>query len=187
MSQDLYENSDQQSCRAEWGICPEHGNTLSSSGGRSWCREARCGRSWEWDRGGLHCTEPAAFRVRGLGDEPERWGPVCPGHTLAALDQLEGIEMQPLDSRTAESSVPMNDRPARPTMSVGEWRALPTGYKTVHREFGPMVLRLDPATGGTVSQAVDLQFGPREGKAVAIGETAEAGRADQEAGQEVER
>jgi hypothetical protein len=85
------------------------------------------------------------------------------------------------------SSVPMNDRPARPTMSVGEWRALPTGYKTVHREFGPMVLRLDPATGATVSQAVDLQFGPLEGEAAAFEETAEAGRADQEAGQEMER
>jgi hypothetical protein len=164
MSRDPHHMGDQASCRAEWGVCPAHGNTLSSSGGRSWCRTAGCGRSWDWDRGGLPCTEPAAFRVRGRGDDPGRWGPVCPGHTLAALDQLEGIELLPLESRSAESGGATNERPARPTMSLAEWRALPPGYKTVHREFGPMALRLDPRTGGTVSQAVDLQLGQLEGR-----------------------
>jgi len=24
-------------CPCDWGVCPEHGNTLSSSGGRTWC------------------------------------------------------------------------------------------------------------------------------------------------------
>jgi hypothetical protein len=160
MSRDLH----QATYRAEWGVCPDHGNTLTSSGGRAWCSTPECGRSWDWDHGGRPCTEPAAFRVRGRDYDPGRWGLVCPGHALAALDQLEGVELLPHESRTAESGGTTNERPARPTMSLAEWRALPPGYKTVHRELGPMVLRLDPRTGGTVSQAVDLQFGRLEGR-----------------------
>jgi hypothetical protein len=34
-------------CRVSWGVCPEHGNTLTSSAGKTWCRTAGCDRTWE--------------------------------------------------------------------------------------------------------------------------------------------
>jgi hypothetical protein len=82
------------SCSAQWGACPEHGNTLVSSGGRSWCRAAGCGRSWSWDRGGLPCTEPADFPVR---DAQGKEMLLCPGHTLAARQQLVGAKVEAIE------------------------------------------------------------------------------------------
>jgi hypothetical protein len=81
-------------CRAEWGVCPEHGNTLTSSGGHSWCKTSGCGRRWDWDRGGLPCTEPVAFRVR---DQAGKVIELCAGHTIAARAQLEGAEVVPIE------------------------------------------------------------------------------------------
>lgn len=81
-------------CGAEWGVCPEHGNTLSSSGGRSWCTAAGCGRSWDWDRGGLPCTEPAAFRVLDAGGREML---LCAGHAIAAREQVEGGRVEPIE------------------------------------------------------------------------------------------
>jgi hypothetical protein len=45
------------------GACPEHGNTLVSSGGKSWCRDPGYRRSWDHDRGGMPCTDPEHWRV----------------------------------------------------------------------------------------------------------------------------
>lgn len=81
-------------CPAEWGCCPEHGATLTSSGGGSWCSAAGCGRRWSYDRLGLPCAEPVAFEVRGAGDV--RWGPLCAGHTATARRQLDGVEVRPV-------------------------------------------------------------------------------------------
>jgi hypothetical protein len=80
-------------CGAQWGVCPEHGNTLSSSGGRSWCRVPGCGRSWGWDRGGLPCTEAAAWR---LLDQKGGEMILCEGHAIAARAQLEGGRLVPM-------------------------------------------------------------------------------------------
>jgi hypothetical protein len=78
-------------CRAEWGACPDHGNTLRSSGGRSWCRVD--GRVWEGDRPGQHCAEPALFRVIDLkGGDCE----LCAGHTIAAREELIGCRVETL-------------------------------------------------------------------------------------------
>lgn len=57
-------------CGVPWGVCPEHGNTLISSGGRTWCRDASCQRTWDYDRSGLPCTEPAHWTVT---DRCVRW------------------------------------------------------------------------------------------------------------------
>jgi hypothetical protein len=38
--------ADTTRCAARWGVCPEHGNTLCSSGERTWCARPGCGRTW---------------------------------------------------------------------------------------------------------------------------------------------
>jgi hypothetical protein len=47
------------SCLVQWGVCPEHGNTLTATGGATRCRVPGCCRAWPYDRVGLPCTEPA--------------------------------------------------------------------------------------------------------------------------------
>jgi hypothetical protein len=77
-------------CSVPWGACPEHGNTLVSSGGRSWCRSAGCGRSWDHDRGGLPCTGPAQWRIT---DRHAGALLVCDGHAVAARTSLDGAQI----------------------------------------------------------------------------------------------
>lgn len=72
-------------CAADWGVCPEHGNTLRGSGGRWSCTAAGCGRSWGYDRGGLPCTEPAVSQVT---DAEGGTMLLCAGHTLDARARL---------------------------------------------------------------------------------------------------
>ena len=86
-------------CPAEWGVCPEHGNTLRGTGGRSWCVHPGCGRTWDYDRDGQACTEPAAFEVRGIGDTPDGWGRLCAGHTLTARESIDGIQVRAIGPR----------------------------------------------------------------------------------------
>lgn len=74
-------------CPADWGVCPEHGATLRSTGGRCWCDAAGCDRSWDYDRYGLPCTEPIAYDVR---DPDGGGGPMCAGHADTAQRQLVG-------------------------------------------------------------------------------------------------
>jgi hypothetical protein len=81
-------------CCAKWGACPDHGNSLVSSGGWSWCRHPGCGRSWDWDRLGMPCTEPAAVRVL---DALGGGGPMCHGHAMAAREQVVGSALVPID------------------------------------------------------------------------------------------
>lgn len=90
---DLARVRGRSACGADWGVCPEHGNTLTSSGGTSWCRTRGCGQTWNYDRGGLPCTEPAAYEVR---DANGGGGPMCAGHTLSARSQLVGATITPL-------------------------------------------------------------------------------------------
>ena len=78
-------------CPVPWGVCPEHGNTLTSSGGKTWCREIRCARRWDYDRVGLPCVEPARWKVT------DRHGGslvVCDGHALDASKHLEGAQVE---------------------------------------------------------------------------------------------
>jgi len=79
-------------CKAEWEACPEHGATLTSTRGSSTC--CVCGRSWDWDRLGLPCTEPAAFRVQ---DREDKDMLLCAGHAIAAREQMEGATVQPIE------------------------------------------------------------------------------------------
>lgn len=72
-------------CGLAWGVCPEHGNTLVSSGGQTWCRTAGCGRRWGYDRLGGPCPEPVTHAVT---DADGVTSPVCDGHAVAARDLL---------------------------------------------------------------------------------------------------
>jgi hypothetical protein len=82
--------ADQTRCSAQWGVCPEHGNTLSSSGGRSWCRRPGCGRSWSGSRVSGHCDEPAAVIVADRTGAQLR---LCAGHWLDARELLVGAQV----------------------------------------------------------------------------------------------
>jgi hypothetical protein len=76
-----------KACGIEWGVCPEHGATLTSSGGKTWCRWAGCGRSWKYDRLGMPCAEPIAWKVTDLEGFVRM---MCDGHAAGARDQLVG-------------------------------------------------------------------------------------------------
>jgi hypothetical protein len=83
-------------CSIPWGACPEHGATLASSGGRTWCRVTRCRRRWDWDRMGLPCNEPARWLVT---DSAGASGAMCDGHAADARQRLDGARIQPLPGR----------------------------------------------------------------------------------------
>jgi hypothetical protein len=78
-------------CAVPWGICPEHGNTLTSSGRKTWCRVPECGRTWNYDRVGLPCIEPARWAVT------DRYGVrsvMCDSHALDAGKRLESARVE---------------------------------------------------------------------------------------------
>ncbi|WP_043619087.1 hypothetical protein [Nonomuraea candida] len=66
-------------CGLPWGVCPEHGNTLSSQAGVSTCRV--CGRTWDHDRLRRPCHEPATWKVIDRAGTVTR---MCDGHVLGA-------------------------------------------------------------------------------------------------------
>jgi hypothetical protein len=82
--------ADQRRCSARWGVCPEHGNTLSCSGGRSWCRWAGCGRTWPGSRVSQHCDEPAAVVIADQAGAQMR---LCAGHWAEARKRLIGARV----------------------------------------------------------------------------------------------
>lgn len=81
-------------CRICWSVCPEHGNTISATGGTSWCRVPGCGRRWDYDRGDIPCPEPVRWRVT---DQHGDGGAMCDGHVLGARTALIGGTVVPLD------------------------------------------------------------------------------------------
>jgi hypothetical protein len=88
-------------CGVPWGVCPGHGNTLTSSGGRTWCRDTDCLRSWGYDRSGLPCAEPACWEVT---DQRGTTAPMCDGHARTARTSLIGCRVVPLTAARKERS-----------------------------------------------------------------------------------
>jgi hypothetical protein len=82
--------ADPTCCAAEWGACPEHGNTLSSSGGRTWCTRSDCGRTWLGSRLTSHCAEPAVVVVADAAGRETR---LCAGHWTDARVRLVGARL----------------------------------------------------------------------------------------------
>ncbi|WP_395110734.1 hypothetical protein [Actinomadura sp. SCN-SB] len=80
-------------CRIGWPVCPQHGNTISATGGRSWCRAMGCDRRWDYDRGDIPCPEPVRWRVT---DAAGGDGLMCDGHALDARTRLAGGTVVPL-------------------------------------------------------------------------------------------
>lgn len=81
---------DEAVCSANWGVCPEHGNTLRSSGGRCWCNLPGCGRSWTTNRVGRHCTEPVVVIAADADGSRMR---LCAGHWVDAQHRLVGVRL----------------------------------------------------------------------------------------------
>jgi hypothetical protein len=81
-------------CSVPWGACPEHGNTLASTAGKTWCRVSGCGRAWDYDRGGLPCAESARWKVT---DQYGVSGVMCDGHAHDARERLERATVVPLE------------------------------------------------------------------------------------------
>jgi hypothetical protein len=78
-------------CPIPWGVCPEHGNTLVSSGRKSSCRVAGCDQTWDYDRVGLPCIEPARWLVT---DQHGVSTALCDGHAHDARECLEGARIE---------------------------------------------------------------------------------------------
>jgi hypothetical protein len=79
-------------CGIPWGVCPEHGNTLASSGGQTCCRT--CQRRWSFNRQHGPCTEPISHRVV---DAQGTESLMCQGHAQDASDTLVGSTVMTLD------------------------------------------------------------------------------------------
>jgi hypothetical protein len=80
-------------CSVPWGACPDHGNTLISTGGMAWCRDLGCQRQWNYDRVALPCAEPARWTIT---DQCGGTGVMCNGHALDATSRIEGARVAPL-------------------------------------------------------------------------------------------
>jgi hypothetical protein len=81
-----------QPCGLPWGICPEHGNTLSTTAGVSECRV--CRRTWNHDRRGRPCQEPVTWKVIDRAGTETR---MCDGHVLGARAAAAGATFIRLD------------------------------------------------------------------------------------------
>jgi len=93
-------------CSVDWGCCPNHGNTLTRSGGGARCATPGCDLSWSYDRLGLPCTEPASFRVTSPADPPDSRVLLCTGHATSArkihgFSVKEGVDLRQLPPNAA--------------------------------------------------------------------------------------
>ncbi|MCF6470247.1 hypothetical protein FAF44_17850 [Nonomuraea sp. MG754425] len=81
-----------QPCGLPWGVCAEHGNTLSSRAGVTECRV--CRRTWDHDRLRRPCAEPATWKVIDQAGAVTR---MCDGHVLGARAAAQGATFVRLD------------------------------------------------------------------------------------------
>lgn len=82
----------ERECGFPWGVCPEHGNTLSSAADESTCRV--CSRTWDYDRRGQKCREPVTWKVT---DQVGTETLMCDGHVLGARAAMHGATFMRLD------------------------------------------------------------------------------------------
>lgn len=83
-------------CSIPWSLCPEHGETIRSTGGRSWCSYAGCERQWDHDHGRVPCAETATWTLTSYYSDAS--APVCSGHATIALRTVQGAWLTPLGS-----------------------------------------------------------------------------------------
>ncbi|MFI6737087.1 hypothetical protein ACIBI9_29525 [Nonomuraea sp. NPDC050451] len=82
----------ESTCAFPWGVCPEHGNTLSAMANVSTCRV--CRRTWNYDRRGQKCGEPVTWKVT---DRVGTESLMCDGHVLGARAAMQGAAFMRLD------------------------------------------------------------------------------------------
>lgn len=80
-------------CRIEWGVCPRHGATVSTTQGRSWCTVDGCGNRWGYDRLSTPCPEPVTHRIT---DTEGTTQDVCDGHAIGARQRITGVTVEPI-------------------------------------------------------------------------------------------
>ncbi|GHH26003.1 hypothetical protein [Streptomyces rubradiris] len=80
-------------CAVPWGVCPDHGNTLTGTGGRAWCTAPACTRRWGYDRLASPCGEPLTHRV---ADADGGSFLACTGHAMDASKRLVDGTVTPL-------------------------------------------------------------------------------------------
>lgn len=80
-------------CAIPWGICPDHGPTLTSSAAASWCHFPDCGRLWSYDRLDETCSELATHRITDSGGATLT---SCAVHAAEAAQQITGATIEPL-------------------------------------------------------------------------------------------
>jgi hypothetical protein len=78
-------------CAVPWGVCPERGNALVTTGGKTWCRAIGYGRTWDYDPVGLACIELAQWMVI---DQRRDAIVMCDGHALEVGNRLEGARVE---------------------------------------------------------------------------------------------
>ena len=72
------------------------GNTLRSSGGKTWCQDLTCGRRWDYDRLGVPCGEPVTSAVIDMEGTEFL---TCAGHTIDVEKRLIGATIRPLNGQ----------------------------------------------------------------------------------------
>lgn len=81
-------------CPAEWSVCPEHGNWLSSSGGETCCRMLGCDRVWKWDRLDAVCGRRSTHTLTTPQDDKPLLA--CTIHAEDARVRVDNITDTPL-------------------------------------------------------------------------------------------
>ncbi|MEV1179265.1 hypothetical protein [Nonomuraea sp. NPDC049784] len=97
-AEDLARLRSQPVCGIGWGVCPEHGNTLSSRAGVTTCRVCRL--TWNYDRLGQPCREPVTWKVTDpAGTETK----MCDGHVLGARAAMGSATFTRVDAGADQS------------------------------------------------------------------------------------
>ena len=82
--------ADPSRCQVPWGACPDHGNTLITSGEWTRCRRPGCGRTWPGNRVQAHCGEPATVLIADAASDQTR---LRAGHWADARERLIGVRL----------------------------------------------------------------------------------------------
>jgi hypothetical protein len=94
-----------------WGVCPEHGGTLKSSGGRAWCTDLACLNAWcsaSWSTPhrptATGRTDPARALEAPVSDQPAPDDASHPAVDREALTPDDAQALRAYAARTRENA-----------------------------------------------------------------------------------
>ncbi|MFF6903536.1 hypothetical protein [Streptomyces hydrogenans] len=90
--------ANRSTCGVPWGVCPDHGNTLRTSGGITQCRDLACLNIWDYDRLDRVCGDPVTHTVTDAAGTSFR---ACRAHAMDADERLVGGTVTPLTSASS--------------------------------------------------------------------------------------